>query len=172
MRFDLPTADESDEIDRIAATLIGMVCRLPDADAVAAVVYTDECFGTDGMPHAELIDALEDRAHACGIRVTDALCVAADAWGSHFDPALPERGGRSTSSATNPVGRSTCLSPRATRRRARSCRASISRNRSGRPVLSRPLEDAVRLLCGPDATARRRLAERARGPRRGGSGIR
>ena len=41
MRFDLPDATESDEIDRIAATLIGMVCRLPDADAVAAVAYTD-----------------------------------------------------------------------------------------------------------------------------------
>ena len=41
MRFDLPDEAESEEVDRIAATLIGMVCRLPEADAVAMVAYTD-----------------------------------------------------------------------------------------------------------------------------------
>ena len=92
MRFDLPDEAESEEIDRIAATLIGMVCRLPDADAVAAVAYTDERFDDDGMPHRDLIEALEKRADACGVRVTDALCVAADAWGSHLDPACPRSG--------------------------------------------------------------------------------
>ena len=92
MRFDLPGEAESEEIDRIAATLIGMVCRLPEADAVAAVAYTDERFDGDGMPHRDLIEALEKRADACGVRVTDALCVAADAWGSHLDPDCPTSG--------------------------------------------------------------------------------
>ena len=92
MRFDLPGSSEPDEIDRVAATLIGMVCRLPDADAVAAVAYTDAAFGDGGMPHRDLIMALERRADACGIRMTDALCVAKDAWGSHFDPACPDAG--------------------------------------------------------------------------------
>src|SRR5688500_16129930 len=65
MRFDLPMAAELDEIDRITATLIGMVCRLPDADAVAAVAYTDAAFSAGGMPHRDLIEALENRADAC-----------------------------------------------------------------------------------------------------------
>ncbi|MBN9187980.1 MAG: DUF4192 family protein [Microbacterium sp.] len=41
MRFDLPSAAGADDVERIASTCIGMVCRLPDANAVALVVYTD-----------------------------------------------------------------------------------------------------------------------------------
>jgi Domain of unknown function (DUF4192) len=85
MRFDLPEGDP-DAVDRVAATVIGMVCRLADADAVAAIVYTDAGFAdAEGMPHAELFDAIERRAHACGLRLTDALCVGADGWGSLLD---------------------------------------------------------------------------------------
>jgi hypothetical protein len=92
MRFDLPAADEASEIDRVAATLIGMVCRLPEADGVAAIVYTNDGFEDRGMPHRDLIGALGRRADACGIRITDALCVAADGWGSQFDPLCPDAG--------------------------------------------------------------------------------
>ncbi len=92
MRFDLPTAAESDEIDRIAATLIGMVCRLPEADAVAAVAYTDECFADAGMPHRDLIEALQQRADACGVRMTDALCVGRRCLGIALRPDVPARG--------------------------------------------------------------------------------
>ena len=92
MRFDLPTASDLDEIDRISATLIGMVCRLPDADGVAMVTFTDESFAERGMPHHALTDALQRRAEDCGIRVTDVLCQAADAWGSLFDPLCPRFG--------------------------------------------------------------------------------
>lgn len=151
MRFDLPTADESDEIDRIAATLIGMVCRLPDADAAAAVIYTDESFGVGGMPHAELIDALEDRAHACGIRMTDALCVAADAWGSHFDPALPDEGRPLDELGDEPGGAehvSVAEGDQATGADLPHVDLAES-ERTARAVAA--LEDAVRLLCGPDA---------------------
>lgn len=91
MRFDLP-GDESDAVDRVASTVIGMVCRLPEADAVAAIVYTDARFADGGLPRADLADALERRADACGLHLTDALCVAADAWGSFVDPASPPGG--------------------------------------------------------------------------------
>ncbi|WP_374311482.1 DUF4192 family protein [Microbacterium sp.] len=90
LRFDLPA--DGEEVDAFAATAVGMVCRLPDADAVAAVVYTDALFEGQRMPHPGLFSALERRADASGLRLTDALCVAADGWGSRFDTALPAGG--------------------------------------------------------------------------------
>lgn len=93
MRFDLPVQSDAAELDAIASTLIGTACRVADADGVAAIVYTDERFAdVDGMPHAGLTAALARRADACGLRMSDALCVAADGWGSHFDPECPEPG--------------------------------------------------------------------------------
>ncbi|WP_127473849.1 DUF4192 family protein [Microbacterium sulfonylureivorans] len=92
MRFDLPDG-EPDAVDRVAATVIGMVCRLPDADAVAAIAYTDAGFSDgEGMPHADLFRALERRAHACGLGLTDALCVGGDGWGSALDVECPAGG--------------------------------------------------------------------------------
>lgn len=91
MRFDLPDG-EPDAVDRIAATVVGMVCRLPDADAVAAVAYTDERFEDSGMPQLDLFAAIERRADACGLRMSDALCVAADGWASSLDPERPAGG--------------------------------------------------------------------------------
>ncbi|WP_374976729.1 DUF4192 family protein [Microbacterium trichothecenolyticum] len=92
MRFDLPGGDE-DAVDRIAATVTGMVCRLAEADAVAAIAYTGMTFAEDErMPHRDLLAALERRADACGLRVTDLLCVAADAWGSFLDTECPAAG--------------------------------------------------------------------------------
>ncbi|GAB3603046.1 DUF4192 family protein [Microbacterium aureliae] len=84
MRFDLPHAD--DEVDRLAATFIGMVCKLPDVDRVAIVVYTDEAFDGHGIPRESLVEALRIRADACGLAIVDALCVGPDAWGSYLDP--------------------------------------------------------------------------------------
>ena len=92
MRFDLPEGS-SEAADRVAATVTGMVCRLPDADAVAAIAYTDERFDEDRrMPRRDLLAALERRADACGLRVTDLLCVAGDAWGSFLDRDCPDEG--------------------------------------------------------------------------------
>jgi len=92
MRFDLPYG-EPDEIDRVAATVIGMACRLPEADAVAAIAYADERFAeNEGMPQRGLVDALARRADACGLHLTDALCVAVDGWGSYLDPRCPQDG--------------------------------------------------------------------------------
>ncbi|MBW9111832.1 DUF4192 family protein [Microbacterium ureisolvens] len=92
MRFDLPGGDE-DAVDRVAATVTGMVCRLAEADAVAAIAYTGAKFSDEErMPHHDLLTALERRADACGLRVTDLLCVAADGWGSVFDAGCPAAG--------------------------------------------------------------------------------
>ena len=134
MRFDLPDEAESEEIDRIAATLIGMVCRLPEADAVAAVAYTDERFDDDGMPHRDLIEALEKRADACGVRVTDALCVAADAWGSHLDPACPRAGRPLDELGEEPRGAEHLTVAEGDQAAGSELRLSTSPRRSARPA--------------------------------------
>jgi len=90
MRFDLPPDDES--VERIASTVVGMVCRVPDADAIAAIAYTDARFESGGMPHRPLLDAVALHADACGVGVGDLLCVAADAWASALDPDRPPGG--------------------------------------------------------------------------------
>ncbi|MDL9978257.1 DUF4192 family protein [Microbacterium sp. ASV49] len=94
MRFDLPASDEpADAVDRIAATIIGMVCRVAQADAFAVVVYTDAPYGSIGEPpQAALAASLLAKADACGLTLTDALCVAVDAWGSYVDPDCPDDG--------------------------------------------------------------------------------
>jgi hypothetical protein len=90
MRFDLPDGAEDDEIDRMAATCVGMVCRLADADAVALVVYGGEAVRPLGaLPHEQLVRAVTRRADACGLELRDALCVAVDAWASYLDPTVP-----------------------------------------------------------------------------------
>jgi hypothetical protein len=91
LRFDLPPDDDS--VERVASTVVGMVCRLPDAEAIAAIAYTDARFDGEGMPHRPLLDAVAFHADACGVRISDLLCVAADAWVSALDPQA-SRGGR------------------------------------------------------------------------------
>ena len=91
LRVDLPPdgADEQD-IAASAATFIGLVCRLHDADGIAPVVYCDEPLREipgGRIAHAALIDAVLRCADACGLRVRDALCVASDAWCSYLEPA-------------------------------------------------------------------------------------
>lgn len=93
MRVDLPSAVDSAELDRLASTFVGMLCRIDAADGVAVITYTDEPFADDrALPHRALVDALLVRIEACGLRLTDALCVAADAWGSYLDPSCPAGG--------------------------------------------------------------------------------
>ena len=112
MRFDLPHGAhageaERSEVDRIASTCIGMVCRVSRADAFTIVVYTDESYAANA-PQAVLGAAVLSRADACGLRVVDALCVASDAWGSYLDADCPEGGrplsdlGVDPTSAPNP----------------------------------------------------------------------
>ncbi len=91
MRVDLPGPDAAG--DSFAATLIGMLCKLPEASGVAFIVYTDAPFAdADSITSATLVAALRTKADACGIDVVDALCVAADGWGSYLDPDCPAAG--------------------------------------------------------------------------------
>lgn len=151
MRFDLPTAAESEEIDRIAATFIGMVCRVPEADAVAAVTYTDETFADRGMPHRDLIEGLERRADACGLRITDALCVAADAWGSSHDPVCPEEGRPLDELAVEPLGAEhLAIVDGDQAAGAELPRADLAEKERTACALA-ALQEAVRLLCGPES---------------------
>ncbi|MFG6402217.1 DUF4192 family protein [Microbacterium sp. P04] len=91
MRLDLPK--HGDDVERLASTFIGLMCKISTADTVAPVIYTDDTFaGSDGLPHDRLMSALLVRADICGLRVSDALCVAADGWGSYLDPGCPAAG--------------------------------------------------------------------------------
>jgi hypothetical protein len=88
MRVDLPRTDTA--VDSVASTVVGMLCRIDRADSFAAVVYTDAA--VDPLPHGPLVEALSRRADAGGLRLVDALVVAADGWGSHLDPDHPAGG--------------------------------------------------------------------------------
>ena len=98
MRLDLPPDgpdDVSSRIDAVASAAIGMICRLDEADALIAIVYTEDAIGAStALPGAAIIAALRARADASGLLLVDALTVASDGWGSHDDVDLPP-GGRS-----------------------------------------------------------------------------
>ncbi|GAA1657137.1 DUF4192 family protein [Microbacterium flavum] len=80
-------------IDAVASSAVGMLCRIPDAEALVAVVYTDASIADAAdLPGATVIAALAVKADACGLRLIDALTVAADGWASHDDPDLPPGG--------------------------------------------------------------------------------
>ena len=87
MRFDLPGLGA--EVDRFAATIIGMVCRLERADGLAAIAFTDDAAVDAELPHADLSTAIEVRADACGLRVVDLLTVTPEVWGSFYEDAPP-----------------------------------------------------------------------------------
>lgn len=105
MRFDLPQTIESGPDDtaredtdskfykRVATTLVGMLSKLPGVDAVVPVVYSAETFaGEGGPPHAAFVRAVIARFEFSGFELRDALCVAADGWGSYFDDKCPPAG--------------------------------------------------------------------------------
>lgn len=84
LRVDLP--ETSTPLDEFAASLIGLACRVPSVDSVAIAVYTDDPVDDDSaLPHTALVDALLSRASTCALRIVEALCVGADAWGDYLD---------------------------------------------------------------------------------------
>lgn len=93
LRVDLPPDDaDAQAIAASAATFVGLVCRLPDADGLAPVIYCDAPLRDEpggSVAHAGLIEAILRCADACGIHVRDALCVARDAWCSYLEPGRP-----------------------------------------------------------------------------------
>ena len=150
MRVDLPLDDDS--VDAAAATIIGMVCRLPEADAVATVVYTDRTF-TEGMPHAALSRSLANRADACGIRLSDALCVAADGWGSYLDHGVPPGGRPLAELGDEPAGAEHLEIAEGGQAAGADLPAVDPAEQEAVARAVTALAEAVALLCGPDAEA-------------------
>ncbi|HUG50284.1 MAG TPA: DUF4192 family protein, partial [Terrimesophilobacter sp.] len=76
---------------RIATTMIGMLCKLPEVDALVPVVFTDDPFA-DPIPYRPFMEVLIHRAELAGFLVRDALCVASDGWGDYLDEDTPPTG--------------------------------------------------------------------------------
>ncbi|GAA2040061.1 hypothetical protein GCM10009819_26770 [Agromyces tropicus] len=91
VRHDLPDAAT---IDATAGAILGTLCRMPRVDAAVVVAYVDESFGGGGVPVRGVIEAIAHRLETAGFAVRDALCVAADGWGSLLDASLPPGGRR------------------------------------------------------------------------------
>ena len=112
MRVDLPGVSQSRAHKRIATTLVGMLSKLPGVDAVVPVVYTGETFAASaggpgapaaGIPHSDFVDSVVTRLRFSGFVVRDALCVAADGWGSYLDPGRPPAGRPLAAIAGSPI---------------------------------------------------------------------
>lgn len=88
LRVDLPSDADTDDLDRTASTLIGLVCKVSYVDGLAVVVYTEDPVDPGPRPHAALVDALLSRADICGLGVRDALAVGPDGWASYLDDAV------------------------------------------------------------------------------------
>jgi hypothetical protein len=86
LRVDLPPEDAPAPVRKaFATTALGMICRVPGVDALVPVVYTDDTFEEfGGLPRRSLMTNLTTRARHGGFLVRDALCVAADGWGSYL----------------------------------------------------------------------------------------
>lgn len=78
-------------IDQVAATAVGMACRIAEVDAIAVVAYAgEERWPPDGpLPQEELVDRVIDRADACGLEVRGAFLVTQDGWGAYGDVTGP-----------------------------------------------------------------------------------
>lgn len=97
LRVDLPDTADADALSAVASSLIGLLCKIPEVDAVVPLVYTSARFDAGNVPpHGEAMNALIFHAERSGFLVRDALCVAADGWASYLDTAVPP-GGRSLS---------------------------------------------------------------------------
>lgn len=93
LRADLPQTADADVLGAVASSLIGLLCKIPEADAVVPLVYTAARFdGGNVPPHGEAMNALLFHAEESGFLVRDALCVAADGWASYLDTAVPPGG--------------------------------------------------------------------------------
>lgn len=86
LRLDLPARGV---VADLAGHAVGIVCRLDGADGMVPVVYTDDSFEAALRPARELLDALAVAGRRAGLRLKDALCVAADAYGSLLEPDRP-----------------------------------------------------------------------------------
>ncbi|MFS0735288.1 DUF4192 family protein [Microbacterium sp. 1P10UB] len=75
MRVDLPA--HPDQHRHAAHVLAGLLCRIPDADGLVAVIYDTR----SSDEHSALMGEIERQAHACGLTVLDRLSVTDDGYG-------------------------------------------------------------------------------------------
>lgn len=91
LRHDLPRRPR--DRPALVTAIVGTLCRMPGVDAVVPIAYTDATFSAGrGLPERPLLSLLVRRAEQAGFLVRDALCRAADAWGSYLDPDTPPSG--------------------------------------------------------------------------------
>lgn len=83
MRADLPK-DAGVDLHEYAATLVGMACRVPAVDGLAAVVYGDDPLDADALPFAEVADIIVACAESCDLRLVEMLCVGPDGWADYL----------------------------------------------------------------------------------------
>lgn len=91
MRADIPATTSTAILKRFATQLMGMLCKVPDVDAVVIAVFTNDSLDTD-MPHAKWADILTKRTEQMGFTIHGVLCRAEEGWGSYLDPNLPVGG--------------------------------------------------------------------------------
>lgn len=87
MRMDLPDAGIAP--DEFADAALHLVLRLPEVDAAAVVVYSDDPVQRvpDGLllPHLTVVEELLGTLHDAGVHILEALCVTDDGWADYFD---------------------------------------------------------------------------------------
>jgi hypothetical protein len=87
MRIDLP--DPGTGSDDFADASLRALLQIPDTDAVAIVVYTDETATRvpDGvlLPRLSLVESIVDVCADAGMHVVEALCVTGEGWGDYLD---------------------------------------------------------------------------------------
>jgi hypothetical protein len=103
LRHDVPR--DARGRDALVATVVGTLCRMVQADAVVPVVYTTARFAEGGLPERLLLQGVVRGAEEAGFLVRDALCVAADGWGSLLDDELPATGRALELIDGSPLGR-------------------------------------------------------------------
>jgi hypothetical protein len=93
LRFDLPPHDSRTTHKRIASFVIGMLCKIPDVDAVIPVICTDDEFaGGAAIPRREFAELLGRRIELSGFELRGSLCLAADGWASYLVSHVPAGG--------------------------------------------------------------------------------
>jgi len=92
-RVDLPPRERRADVRTVVHGALGVLSRIPNADRVDVVVYTDRSFaGERGIPHLELGRAAAEGLRRAGFHVGLAACVAADGWGDYLDRTHREAG--------------------------------------------------------------------------------
>lgn len=86
LRFDLPGA--TSDLSAYASQAIGMLCRIPQIDAVAVFVYDRAPVDGEHLPHTALIEELHRRLEICGFNVVESLFVGEADWADYRSSAV------------------------------------------------------------------------------------